>query len=98
MTDWIDIKKDKLHVARERIKANELKKSNWWKNQLAKGICHYCSEKFSSQDLTMDHLVPVSRGGKSNKGNVVVSCLDCNQKKKHLTPVEMLLNQIDKGK
>ena len=33
--------------------------------------------------LTMDHVVPIVRGGRSTKGNVVPSCKDCNSKKKH---------------
>ena len=36
----------------------------------------------------MDHIVPVIRGGKSSKGNVVPSCKECNNKKKHLLPIE----------
>ncbi|MBU4388073.1 MAG: HNH endonuclease, partial [Proteobacteria bacterium] len=31
---------------------------------------------------------PVSRGGRTTKGNVVTSCKDCNNKKKHLLPME----------
>lgn len=92
MTDWIDIRTDKKHVATERAKAREIKKSGWWKQKLADGICHYCQKKFSSNKLTLDHIVPVSRGGKSTKGNIVPSCFDCNQKKKFKTPVEMLLD------
>jgi 5-methylcytosine-specific restriction endonuclease McrA len=36
----------------------------------------------------MDHVVPVIRGGKSSRGNVVTSCKGCNNKKKHLLPIE----------
>jgi 5-methylcytosine-specific restriction endonuclease McrA len=36
----------------------------------------------------MDHLVPVARGGKSTKGNVVPACKPCNNKKKQLLPME----------
>ena len=31
----------------------------------------------------MDHIVPLVRGGKSTKGNVVPACKECNTKKKH---------------
>ena len=91
MEDWIDIQRDEHHIARERKKARELRNSQWWKNQLAKGICHYCSKSFKPAGLTMDHIVPVVRGGKSTKGNVVCSCKECNNKKKYLTPAELLL-------
>ena len=39
----------------------------------------------------MDHVVPVARGGRSTKGNVVASCKACNTAKKLLTPAERLL-------
>ncbi|NIA19559.1 MAG: HNH endonuclease [Xanthomonadaceae bacterium] len=88
------IDKDERHVAREREKARNLRRSTWWHNKLAAGICHYCQQKCRPEDLTMDHIVPLSRGGKSNKGNVVPCCKTCNNRKKHLTPVEMILNQL----
>ena len=47
----------------------------------------------------MDHVVPLARGGKSNKGNIVPCCKSCNNDKKYLTPAEMLLKKIrDEGK
>jgi 5-methylcytosine-specific restriction enzyme A len=95
MDDWIDIKKDKKHIARERAKAKELRKSNWWQQLLNDGICHYCDEKFKAKDLTMDHIVPVSRGGKSNKGNIVACCKECNNEKKYLTPAEIIMRQLE---
>ncbi len=36
----------------------------------------------------MDHLVPLVRGGKSSKGNLVPACKDCNNKKKYALPWE----------
>ncbi len=94
MSDWVNIRKDKQHIARERQKARKLKQSNWWKNLLAEGKCHYCNGVFEPAELTMDHIVPVSRGGKSNKGNIVVCCKDCNNEKKYLTPAEMILKKL----
>jgi 5-methylcytosine-specific restriction endonuclease McrA len=38
--------------------------------------------------LSMDHIVPIIRGGKTTKGNVVPVCKECNNKKKYLLPVE----------
>ncbi len=94
--DWIEIKRDEKHINRERQKARELRNSQWWKDQLAAGICHYCGDKFPPEELTMDHIVPVVRGGKSNKGNVVVCCKECNNEKKYLTPAEIILRQMEK--
>jgi len=97
MDDWIEIKKDPKHVARERAKAKEMRASGWWKQQLATGVCHYCGEKFEAEELSMDHILPVVRGGKTTRGNVVVCCKPCNNDKKYLTPAEMLLKQLEDG-
>ena len=91
MDDYIEIHRDERHIKREREKARELRKSSYFQNLLAKGVCYYCGKKFPKEELTMDHIVPVVRGGKSTKGNVVVACKECNNKKKYLTPVEMIL-------
>ncbi len=94
MTDWIEINKDAAHVAKEKAKAQKLKKSHWWKNKIALGICHYCQGQFDPTELTMDHIVPLSRGGKSTKGNIVPCCKKCNSDKKYLTPVEIKLREL----
>lgn len=94
MADWYNLEVDKAYIAKERKKAQELKKSQWWKNILGKGLCHYCGQKFPAAKLTMDHIVPVARGGTSTKGNVVPACLKCNQEKKLITPVEEALNKL----
>ena len=88
---------DEKHRKIEREKARALRKSRWWQDKLAQGICHFCDAKFSKEELSMDHLVPVSRGGKSVKGNVVVACKDCNNKKNYKTPVEMILESLKSG-
>lgn len=75
-------------VKREKEKARELRRSQWWKNRLARGVCHYCGQIFPPDELTMDHLVPIVRGGKSSRGNVVPACKECNNRKKYLLPVE----------
>jgi 5-methylcytosine-specific restriction endonuclease McrA len=69
-------------IERERQKARELRASQWWKRQCAKGICGYCGLLTPAGELTMDHVVPLSRGGRSTKGNVMPSCKACNTAKK----------------
>ena len=98
MDDWIDIQKDPVHVKRERAKAKELRKSAWWKQQCAKGICYYCGETFEASALTMDHILPVVRGGKSVKSNCVPCCKSCNSNKKYMTPAELILQELEKEK
>ncbi len=75
-------------LRREKEKARELRKSRWWKNRLAKGVCHYCGGTFPPAELTMDHIVPLIRGGTSSRGNVAPACKECNNRKKHLLPIE----------
>ena len=79
---------DESDLKKERQKARELRASQWWKRRLAKGVCHYCGQQTPPRELTMDHIVPISRGGRSTKGNLVPCCKDCNNKKKHLLPME----------
>ncbi|HQU73118.1 MAG TPA: HNH endonuclease [Calditrichia bacterium] len=99
MKDWIDIRKDPAHISREKQKARELRGTRWWKDLIHAGKCHYCGNTFPPDELTMDHVVPLARGGKSNKGNIVPCCKSCNNDKKYLTPAEMLLKKIrDEGK
>lgn len=93
--DWIDIQSNKAHISREKKKAVELRKTNWWKNFTQNGKCHYCGKIFLPEEITMDHIVPLSRGGKSTKGNIVPCCKECNNKKKYLTPVDMILKDLE---
>ena len=82
------ISADDAHIKREKAKARELRNSAWWKRKRSSGICHYCGKKFKVDELTMDHLIPIIRGGKSVQGNVVPACKECNNKKKYLLPME----------
>ncbi len=82
------ISADEDHVRREKAKARELRQSQWWKNQLGRGQCHYCGARVPPKELTLDHVVPVVRGGRSTRANVVPCCKDCNSKKKYLLPSE----------
>lgn len=79
---------DEAHIKRERVKARELRKSRWWQTRLAAGICHYCQRQVGKADLTMDHIVPLARGGTTTRGNVVPCCKQCNNQKQLMTPVE----------
>ena len=87
MDIWFDGVDEKA-LRRERSKARELRKSRWWQNKLASGICYYCERKFPPKELTMDHLVPLARGGTSVKSNLVVCCKECNTRKKTSLPFE----------
>ena len=79
---------DDEQIKIERHKARDLRKTQWWKRSLSKGLCYYCKETFSPNELTMDHIVPVAKGGKSTKNNLVTACKECNNKKKQFLVME----------
>ena len=47
----------------------------------------------------MDHIIPITRGGKASRNNVVPCCKECNTKKKYLLPIEWeeYLNNLGKS-
>ena len=75
---------------KQRQKAKELKKSRWWANLTQSCACYYCQKPLDANTVTMDHIVPISRGGKSQRSNLVPACHACNHQKRSLTPVEWL--------
>jgi len=75
-------------IRREKEKARRLRQSGWWMRKIQKGECYYCHRNVGRENLTMDHVLPLSRGGKSRKGNIVPACKECNNNKKYLLPIE----------
>ena len=50
--------------------------------------CQYCGMKCTIDELTYDHVIPRSRGGRTTWDNIVSCCYDCNAEKANRTPVE----------
>ncbi|MBF0564866.1 MAG: HNH endonuclease [Nitrospirae bacterium] len=75
-------------IRKEREKARQLRKTGWWKRRCSIGVCYYCKGRFPPNELTMDHIIPLCRGGSSMKNNIVAACKTCNNKKKHLMSFE----------
>jgi 5-methylcytosine-specific restriction endonuclease McrA len=50
--------------------------------------CQYCADPFATQELTFDHLIPRSRGGRTSWDNVVTACTHCNLAKGNRLPSE----------
>jgi 5-methylcytosine-specific restriction enzyme A len=75
-------------LKRERARARALRASQWWKRRIADGVCFYCRRPVGVRALTMDHIVPLGRGGRSVRANVAPACKSCNTKKRSLVPVE----------
>ena len=79
---------DEKFIRAERDKARALRKTRWWQRKTAAGTCWYCGRKVGFKNLTMDHVIPLSRGGRSTRDNLVPCCRPCNIKKKNALPVE----------
>ncbi|MGE0172856.1 MAG: HNH endonuclease [Oligoflexales bacterium] len=77
--------------ALEKRKAQELRKTRWWHNLCQTAKCYYCAVQLNPVIATMDHIIPLSSGGKSTKSNVVACCKDCNNRKKDKSAVDFLL-------
>lgn len=53
------------------------------------GRCQYCGRRFPTPELTLDHVIPKSRGGKSSWLNLVCACVRCNVRKGGRLPKEV---------
>jgi len=56
--------------------------------------CQYCGDKFTSEELTYDHVLPKSRGGRTEWENIVTCCMECNRKKGGRMPHEASMKLI----
>lgn len=83
-------------IKRERDTARLLRKSSWWKAKIhVAPQCYYCKVPLTPEEVTMDHILPLAQGGKSTKGNVVISCKPCNTKKGAASNIETILAHPD---
>lgn len=75
--------KQKLHLNRRNVLARD------------SHLCQYCGRHFPSHLLSIDHVMPRSRGGETTWENVVCACLTCNVKKGDRTPREAHMKLIE---
>ena len=61
-----------------------------------KNTCQYCGRRMPRSEVTVDHVVPRSRGGIDSWNNLVLACVDCNVRKGNRTPVEARMPLIRK--
>ncbi len=59
-----------------------------------KNTCQYCGHRFHAADLTLDHVIPKSRGGKTRWENLVACCKKCNTRKGNRSLSEAGLNLL----
>lgn len=56
--------------------------------------CYICQRRLPPMDLTVDHVVPQKKGGKTTEENLKCCCLKCNRMKAYFTYSEALVNVI----
>ncbi|HUE86967.1 MAG TPA: HNH endonuclease [Vicinamibacterales bacterium] len=56
--------------------------------------CQYCAHQYPTQELTFDHVVPVSQGGRKDWENIVTCCVSCNRRKGGRTPEEARMRLV----
>jgi 5-methylcytosine-specific restriction endonuclease McrA len=80
----------------DRLPRNEVKLNR--RNIFARdrNRCQYCGKKYPTSELSLDHVIPRSMGGKSVWTNMVCACTDCNVKKGGRTPKQAQLTLIQK--
>ena len=61
-----------------------------------RGHCQYCGQHYSSSELSLDHVLPRSRGGMASWENLVCCCVKCNSRKGGRTPHEAHMKLIRK--
>lgn len=76
LTHWISAHKHRVKFSRQNVLARDR-----WR-------CQYCGQRRPSSELTFDHVVPRSRGGRTEWGNIVMACVKCNSRKANRTPAE----------
>ncbi len=58
--------------------------------------CQYCGSR--SIELTIDHIIPKSRGGDDSWDNLTTACIKCNNKKGNRTPEEAAMKLLNTPK
>ncbi len=73
------------YIRKRPIFLSPTRRNIYWRDAYT---CQYCGGRFSHNMLTMDHVIPKSRGGLKTWQNIVASCAPCNQRKGSRTPSE----------
>ncbi|MCB9896483.1 MAG: HNH endonuclease [Planctomycetes bacterium] len=53
-----------------------------------RNVCQYCGRRVEAREVSIDHVVPRSRGGRTDWDNCVLACLGCNHRKANRMPQE----------
>jgi len=83
----------KNYIQKRTVVMNPTRKNIYWRD---KYTCQYCGIGFKYKYLSLDHIIPKSRGGDRGWLNLVTCCHGCNQKKGNRTPLEASMQLIKK--
>ena len=78
LLEYIDVRKRRHNSGKQRLRIFMRDKMR----------CQYCGVRGSAFELTLDHIMPRSRGGSSSPENLCAACIACNQRKGDRTPDE----------
>jgi 5-methylcytosine-specific restriction endonuclease McrA len=78
LVEYVDVRKRRNASGKQRLRI--LMRDRW--------KCQYCGVRGTQFDLTLDHIQPRSRGGRSDVENLCAACKSCNQRKGDRTPDE----------
>ena len=84
----------------ERLLTAQIKS---WSNTIinlwieSRGKCGYCGAKVTPDNYTLDHIIPISKGGLTNKNNLIICCTHCNRLKADLN-VNTFINLLQQYK
>lgn len=75
------------HAQRVKFsRANVLARDRW--------RCQYCGQRLPGDELTYDHVIPRSQGGRTTWENIAMACVDCNRRKGNRTPAQAALKLL----
>lgn len=82
----------------DRLPRKEMRFSRYGIYNRDGGKCQYCGRKFALSALSLDHVIPLSKGGLSSWDNVVSACVPCNTRKSDRTPTQAGMKLISQPK
>ena len=83
----------KNYIRKRPVHLSPTRMNIYWRDEYK---CQYCCGRFSPSQLTLDHVIPKSRGGQKSWQNLVTCCERCNQKKADRTPPEASMTLFKK--
>ena len=78
-----ELKKERRRKKKRQLRINQNLKFKYFNN--LNYNCYYCKNNFETKILTIEHIIPLSKGGTNDLNNITLACKDCNQKQGKIT-------------